>query len=212
MGLAFVITTANLQLLSERKVLKQVEYAALLDASDVVDAARAEARSIVAQGTQQADDSRRTGYEEGLQQAQAEYAQRLVSQALAVEQQLYALRRAMAQIVVKAVGQFIADVEPQALFESALRRVDSLVRSEPYMAVRVAPGQEDAVRQALDRLRTEANWTMNVSLAADPALQPGACVVQTASGMLEIGMDAQLDAFRRAVEHGGMAASNGAGQ
>ncbi len=30
MGLAFLITTENLQLLSERKVLKEAEYAALL--------------------------------------------------------------------------------------------------------------------------------------------------------------------------------------
>ncbi|MEK7890358.1 HrpE/YscL family type III secretion apparatus protein, partial [Burkholderia contaminans] len=32
MGLAFLITSDNLQLLSERKVLKEREYAALLDA------------------------------------------------------------------------------------------------------------------------------------------------------------------------------------
>jgi hypothetical protein len=33
----------------------------------------------------------------------------------------------------------------------------------------------------------------------------GACVVQTASGVLEIGVDAQLEAFRRAVERSGIA-------
>jgi type III secretion protein L len=203
MGLAFLITTENLQLLSERKVLKEAEYAALLDAAQVVETARTEARRIVAQGTQQAEAARRKGYEEGLQRAQAEYAQRLVSEAVATEQQLHALRKSMAQIVVKAVGQFISELDPQELFESALLRVDSLIRNEPYITVRVAPEQEDSVGHVLARLRSEANWTMNISLVSDPALQPGACVVQTPSGSLEIGVDAQLEAFRKAVERSG---------
>jgi type III secretion protein L len=212
MGLAFLITTENLQLLSERKVLKEAEYAALMDAEAVVEAARTEARRIVGQGTQQAEASRRKGYEDGLRQAQAEYARRLVSDAMAAEQQLQALRRAMAQIVVKAVSQFIADRSPEELFEAALRRVDSLVRHEPHVAVRVAPAQESQMRQVLQRLRDESHWTMNVSLAADPSLSSGACVVQTASGTLEIGVDAQLEAFRQAVERGGAADTGRAGR
>ena len=51
MGLAFLITTENLQLLSERKVLKENEYAALLDASVGIialrDAMRAHDEEIV---------------------------------------------------------------------------------------------------------------------------------------------------------------------
>ena len=205
MGLAFLITSENLQLLSERKVLKEAEYAALLDASAVVAAARQEAHRIVQQAARQAEDSRRKGYEEGLQQAKAEYAQRLVSDSLASERQLRALRSSMAGIVVKAVGQFIAEADASELFEKALLRVDTLIRAEPFVTVRVAPAHEAPLRQALDRLRTEANWSTNVAVQADPALPHGACSVQTASGTIEIGLDAQLEAFRRAVERLGTA-------
>ncbi|HWP19162.1 MAG TPA: type III secretion system stator protein SctL [Burkholderiaceae bacterium] len=203
MGLAFLITTENLQLLSERKVLKEAEYAALLDASAVVAAARQEARRIVQQAARQAEDSKRKGYEEGLRQARAEYAQRLVSDSLASERQLRALRSSMAQIVVKAVGQFLAEADPARLFETALARVDALIRAEPFVTVRVSPAQEAAVRQALERLRAEANWSMSLAVQADPALGPGRCEVHTASGTIEIGVDAQLEAFQRAVERGG---------
>ncbi|PIF73083.1 type III secretion protein L [Variovorax sp. 54] len=204
MGLAFLITTENLQLLSERKVLKENEYAALLDASAVVETARREARRIVQQAVQDAEASRRQGYEEGLQRAKAEYASQLLSDTMASERQLHALRASMAQIVVKAVGQFVADAEPAALFEAALLRVDTLIRHEPFITVRVAPAQEATLRDVLARLRADANWTMTVSLVADAALPAGACVVQTASGVLEIGVDAQLEAFRRAVERSGV--------
>jgi type III secretion protein L len=212
MGLAFLITTENLQLLSERKVLKENEYAALLDASAVVETARREARRIVQQAAQEAEASRKQGYEEGLQRARAEYATQLVTDTMAAERQLHALRGSMAQIVVKAVGQFIADAEPAALFEAALLRVDTLIRNEPFITVRVAPAQEPTVREVLTRLHAQANWTMTVNLAVDPALPAGACVVQTASGVLEIGVDAQLEAFRRAVERSGIADAEGGGR
>jgi type III secretion protein L len=52
MGLAFLITSDNLQILSERKVLKEAEYSALLEASSVIDAARTEAARMARQAGQ----------------------------------------------------------------------------------------------------------------------------------------------------------------
>jgi type III secretion protein L len=127
-----------------------------------------------------------------------------VSETLASERQLHALRASMAQIVVRAVGQFIAEAEPAKLFEAALRRVDTLVRTEPFITVRVAPAQEQAMQQVLTRLRDEANWQMNVAVQPDATLAGGSCVVHTASGTLELGIDAQLEAFRRAVQRSGL--------
>lgn len=200
MGLAFLITAENLQLLSERKVLKEAEYSALLDASAVVDAARREARRIVQQAQQQAEAARREGYEEGLRSAKAEYAQRLVADTLASQRQLHALRSSMAHIVVKAVGQFIGEADPAALLEAALKRVDTLVRHEPFITVRVAPAQEATLGQALARLRNEVQWSMPVTVTPDATLGEGTCVLQTASGTLEVGVAAQMEAFRRALE------------
>jgi type III secretion protein L len=211
MGLAFLITTDNLQLLSERKVLKENEYAALLDASAVVDTARREATRIMQQAEDGAEASRRKGYEEGLARARAEYATQLVSESIALERQLHALRTSMAQIVVKAVGQFLADADPAVLFRSALVRVEALLRAESFITVRVAPAQEAHMRETLHRLRSDANWNMAMTITPDPDLPAGACMVQTSTGVLEIGVDAQLEAFRRAVEQGGMLAPSGRG-
>ena len=204
MGLAFLITTDRLQLLSERRVMKEAEYAALLDASQVVEAARAEAQRIVAQADAEAEHRRRLGHEQGLAEAKREHAQRLIGDAVAAERQLRALRSAMAGLVVKAVGQFIAEADPQHLFQAALTRVDGLLRSEAFISVRVATGQEAMLRQALSRMHAEAPWTAQVTVQPDATLAEGACVVHTASGTLEIGVDAQLEAFRRAVQQSGV--------
>lgn len=205
MGLAFLITTENLQLLSERKVLKESEYAALLDAAALVDAARKEGERIVRQSTRQAEDSRQRGYREGFEAARAEHAQRVVSDAVATERQLRALRAAMAQIVVKGVGQFVAELDPGTLIERALARVDNLIRNEPFLSIRVAPAQEPMLRSVIARMQGEGGLPASVTVQADPALPSGACVVQSASGTLEIGVDAQLEAFRKVIERQGAA-------
>ena len=203
MGLAFLISTDNLQLLSERKVFKEAEYAALLDAAAVLDAAREEAARVAGQAARDAAHALEQGRAEGLRRAQAEFAQRLAADALATQRQLQALRASMAQIVVRAVGHFMAEVDPARLLESALRRVDVLLRAEPFVAVRVAPAQADALRRALAALGQDAGWALAAAISADPALADGMCVVSTASGTLEIGVDAQLEAFRKAVEAAG---------
>lgn len=203
MGLAFLITTENLQLLSERKVLKEAEYAALLDAAALVEAARREGERIVRQSTTQAEDSRRRGYQEGFEAARAEHAQRVVSDAVATERQLRALRAAMAQIVVKGVAQFVDELDPAALIERALQRVDTLIRHEPFLTIRVAPAQEPMLRGAVARLQGEGGLPASIAVQCDASLASGACVVQSASGTLEIGVDAQLEAFRKAIERQG---------
>jgi type III secretion protein L len=203
MGLAFLISTDNLQLLSERKVFKEAEYAALLDAAAVLDAARAEAARVSAQAVRDAALALEQGRAEGLRQARAEHAQHLAADALATQRQLQAMREAMARIVIGAVGQFMGDVDPARLLESALRRVDALLRAEPFVALRVAPAQEADLRRALAALGQDAGWALAAAVSADPALADGACVVSTASGTLEIGVDAQLAAFRRAIEAAG---------
>lgn len=202
MGLAFLITDQDLQLMSERKVLKEGEYRSLLDAGAVIDAARQEARRIVRTEAQRVDEARAKGYQEGLAQGRAEYAQRLMSDAMETERQLQVMRGLMANIVVKAVTQFLADADPQALLEAALLKIDSLIRSEPFVTIWVSPVNEPVLQAALEHLRTEANWTLNVSVQTDPEMLGSACLVQTASGTVEIGLDAQIEAVRKAIERG----------
>lgn len=207
MGLAFLISTDNVQLLTDRKLLKESEYKVLADGSAVVEAARQEARRVVRQSTQEADEARRQGYLDGLAQARAEYAERLLQDARDTGRQLQALRQVMAGIVVKAVRQLLVTADAQALLEAALRQVDGLVRHESFLTVWVAPVREAILRAALDRLRSDANWSnVNVSVMTDASMSPGSCIVQTPSGSMEIGLDAQLSALKKAVERAGLVA------
>ena len=71
MGLAFLITTDKLQILSERKVLKQHEYAALLDATSILGNAQQERERLLEDAQAQREQQLKAGYDEGYEKANA---------------------------------------------------------------------------------------------------------------------------------------------
>ncbi len=210
MGLAFLITSDSLSILGERKVLKEAEYSALLDASSLMKVAREEAARIVKRAVQQAEASRREGYEKGLEAARAEQAAAMLSDAVRTERQLQALRQSMAKIVARAVEQFVGEADRSQLLAAALQRVDMLVREESFITIQVAPAQEATLRAALEGLSPDTlPWLRSVRIVTDATLADDACVLQTPSGTLAIGVGAQIEAFRAALERNGLGGEPG---
>lgn len=199
MGLAYLITSDRLQLLCERKVLKEAEYSALLDSARLIETARAEAARITAAATQQAAKARRDGYVAGVREAKAAHADRLLSMADDDHARLARMRESMARLVVKAMSQILADVDPVRLYETALQRVQDLLRSEAQAVVRVAPAGEAAVRAAVARLNEASGRALTLSVQPDASLPVGGCVLVTAAGTLDIGIESQLDVLARAM-------------
>ena len=60
------------------------------------------------------------------------------------------------------------------------------------------------LRRALERLSDDRGWVARLSILPDSSLGDNACVLQTSSGTLSIGLDAQIEAFRAAVERSGV--------
>jgi type III secretion protein L len=209
MGLAFLITSDNLQLLSERKVLKEREYAALLDASAVIATAREEAQRIVEAAQREFDARRDAGYEEGLRRAQQEHAAQAYSQALAAAKTMESMKDAMAEIVVKAVRAIVGETNTQRLYEAALARILPLVRDEPFLIVHVAPGRRDEMDAALagaamQQLRSRIRVVEDAQIAAQ------ACTVETPSGRIDASLDLQIDALRQAIRREPLKGATGA--
>lgn len=199
MGLAFLITSDHLQLLSQRKVLKQAEYSAMLEAADLVEAARREAQRIETQAKTRAHEEREKARVQGREQARIEHAAQCIDSATRQRRQLAALRESMARLVVKGVTQFIAQADAAQIYESALARVDALVRDEPFIEVRVAPDSEAPLRRALETLRHAHGPLAAATVRVDAALASGACVLHTPGGSIELGVPAQIEAFERAL-------------
>lgn len=199
MGLAYLITSDKLQLLCERKVLKEAEYAALLDAGQLIAAARAEAERIVAAARAEAGGVRHEAHARGLREGQAAAAARCLDDAARTRQTLIGMREQMARLVVRAAQRLMGECDAAAWVDAALRHVEQELRHEPFVRMRVSPAQESAARAAVARWQQRDASGLQLSVQVDASLANEACVLHTAAGVLEVGIAAQLAALARAL-------------
>ncbi|PMS18164.1 HrpE/YscL family type III secretion apparatus protein [Trinickia dabaoshanensis] len=206
MGLAFLITSDNLQILSERKVLKEHEYAALLDANSIVSTAKQEAERILEAANLRKEALCEQGYQEGFARGEREGAQRAFAATLDTAHALAFARNTMADLVVRALHELIGSFDRERIFARALDKIDALVREEAFLIVRVAPDAVESMREVLAAhrdahagdgetvLRTQA-----VRVVPDPTLGASDCVVETPAGSIDARLGTQIDAIRAAI-------------
>lgn len=172
------------------------------EAARIVAAARAEADTIRAGAQDEFDTGQRRGYEAGRQDALAHWY-RETAESLARRRDLeMSLRRRMADIVVLAVENIVASERPEALFARAADSVDRIVDASCHLRVRVHPDQHALAAAAFER--AAAGWQergrpVPITVIADRALTPGACVCETDIGLIDASLGAQIDAVRLAV-------------
>lgn len=210
MGLAFLITGENLQMLSERRVLKEHEYSALLDANSIVTTAKKEAERIVADAEQRQEQMLRQGYDEGFERGEREGAARAFAAALDTAHALALSRRKMADMVVRGLRELVGEFERERIFELALKRIDAYVRDEAFLVVRVAPDSVDVMRQAVANRReamageahddAAALRAQAIRVVADASLGNDDCVVETPAGSIDARLSTQIDAIRTAID------------
>ncbi|HEX7684471.1 MAG TPA: type III secretion system stator protein SctL [Trinickia sp.] len=210
MGLAFLITGENLQMLSERRVLKEHEYSALLDANSIVTTAKKEAERIVADAEQRQEQMLRQGYDEGFERGEREGAARAFAAALDTAHALALSRRKMADMVVRGLRELVGEFERERIFELALKRIDAYVRDEAFLVVRVAPDSVDVMKQAVANRReamageahddAAALRAQAIRVVADASLGNDDCVVETPAGSIDARLSTQIDAIRTAID------------
>jgi type III secretion protein L len=210
MGLAFLITGENLQMLSERRVLKEHEYSALLDANSIVTTAKKEAERIVADAEARKEQMQRQGYDEGFARGEREGAERAYAATLDTAHALALSRRKMADMVVRGLRELVGEFERERIFELALKRIDAYVRDEAFLVVRVAPDSVDVMKQAVTNRReameqeaqdeAAATRAQAIRVVSDASLGIDDCIVETPAGSIDARLSTQIDAIRSAIE------------
>lgn len=181
------------------ELMRRVRARAQSMAKDLLVQAQAEAEQIKA-------DAHDRGYQEGLQQAQAELDQALASvsqqfgDALASLQSqgrtLFSQQRqeivglinlAVNKLIGQAMEQERADVTGR-LLEEALERIDS--RRE--LTVRCSPDDQELLDELLRQARQDHPDLENWRIRADKAVQQGGVILDSGVGMVNNTLDARL--------------------
>ncbi|WP_193102683.1 type III secretion system stator protein SctL [Burkholderia sp. Z1] len=183
------------------------------DARAELDAARDEARRIVAAGRADADallDAARAefasaaqrGFEEGSARGAADWLVNVAQAGSDARAAQDRMRGRMAEIVAVAVEQIVRSEGTSALFERALSAVDRIVEGSTCLRVAVHPDDLDDARTAFDGLASrwrDLGRPLPVTVSADRRLARGSCLCESDVGLIDASVSTQLRTMRAAI-------------
>jgi type III secretion system HrpE/YscL family protein len=179
-------------------VLAPAELGALADAEELLTQAQQRAAAIVEQARGAAEQIEAEARNAGAQAAQAELATRLAELDLSAARAVDLARGAIERICIRATADLVRGIEPEQWFVAVLARVESCLRDESFVELRVAPGDAAVATQACARLAAQGGAPYAIRVQPDPALDAHAAVLRTSNGVVETGLELHLEALREA--------------
>jgi len=181
----------------------QVLAQAARDANEMLAIARDEADALRDEARREYDTAQQRGYDAGCRDALSQWYARTVRLLEQRYELQMSLRQRVAGLVVSAVEKIVANEQPAALFARASDVVERIIEGSRTLQIRVHPQQRDAAAEAFSR--AVAQWRergqlVQLTVHADRALEPGACVCDTDIGSVDASLEVQLEAVRMAVD------------
>jgi type III secretion protein L len=176
------------------KVVKGPAYDATIDAAQILDAARTQARKILEAAEQERqaviESARREGYDHGLQQWNAAVAELDASRDRYVTESEPELIRLAVRIAHKIIGEELR-TNPEVIVSIARQCLQGLGR-ERSLTLRVSQGEADLVRRRIGILREAAGFHRSIEVVADASVNPGGCIVESEYGVIDARLETQI--------------------
>ena len=197
--------------IGERVLIKADEATLLREAHALVEAARAEAEQLRQQARQDADaitaqadarvaEAAERGYREGVERGLAEQARQHALRESQSARRMTTLDERIGALVMRTLSTILTDREhDERFFGGVMQRVLRAARDEKFLTVRVCAEQYEAARTAIERLVSQTGAAPFIEVVRDADLKRGACIVESAHGVIDASLDTQLEAISAAL-------------
>jgi type III secretion protein L len=169
-------------------------------AQEMLDDAQAQAQAMLDEMDAQVKQAKREGYEAGRKRNATEWAERQTLQTQSRAQALQNMHEKLAVIVTSAVERIVHTEQRDALYQRALRSVQTLTRGASQLTLRVGPADYEAAAKAVGDLKGLAANGVQLEVAVDPALKNGSCIFESELGILDASLETQLAGLRNAMD------------
>lgn len=178
-------------------VTKRAEFAALMEAREIVAAAHRYGESLKAHMHEEIEAARRAGYAAGEQQARADVSATMVETVAAMESAFSRLELRIVNTVMSGLQQVLGRLDERQVFEPSVRRLLNEARDRKQLRLRVAAAQYDAVNRWLGEVIKDYPDVEFIDVLKDPAAAVGSCILESEFGSVDASLDVQLAAIRR---------------
>ncbi len=178
-------------------VVKRADFAALVEARELVAAARRHADALKAQMQQEIEVARVAGYEAGVQQGRADIAASVAGTVAEMESAFNRLELRIVNTVMGGLQQVLGRLDQRTVMEQLVRRVLNEARDRKQLRLRVASAEYDDVNRWLGTVIKEYPDIDFIDVVKDPQARIGTCVLESEFGAIDASLDVQLAAVRR---------------
>lgn len=177
-----------------------------------VAAAQAQAREIVDDAREEAQQLRQAAYDEGTRDAVAQWHERHLQAVVEQERAQRAMHARLAEVVASAVERIVLCEDRGALYQRALKSVQSLTRGSGSLRLRVGMDDYAQARDCLGAIGGLQEAGLELEVLADAALPPGSCIFESELGVLDASLQTQLSGLRAALERAVRRVAGGEGE
>jgi type III secretion protein L len=175
-------------------VLKGDAYDATIEASRIVDAAHAQAGSILETAAQERqavlDAARQDGYQHGLREWNSAISEVNAARDKYMADSELELIRLAVRIAQKIIGAELR-LNPEAIVSLAREGMQSL-GPERSLTLRVAPDSLELMRDRIHSLRETAGPRRSIEVVPDRTVGPGGCIVESEYGVIDARLETQI--------------------
>ena len=193
-----VILTANqLSIDPSCRVMKADDYATFLEAEQIINAAREQARQIAEQAKEAYEQEKQRGYQDGLDESKVDQADQMLKVVSRTINYLSDVEQTLADILLSGVKKIIGEFDQEQLAVSLVRNALQHVRSEKQVSIRIPPSQYNMLKARLNDILSDYKGVGFVDLVADQRLSTGDCIMESEIGVVDASVDVQLRALRK---------------
>ena len=149
MGTMFQMTGGIVAPAPGTRLIRAEEYSRLLEAGELLAAARGRADAIRAEAEEAYETRRREGYEDGVMEGRMEQAEKMMETAMQAVEYIENIEETLVKVVTSAVRKIIGELDERERIVRVVRTALVSVRSQQKVLIRVCPADEPAVREAL---------------------------------------------------------------
>ncbi|WP_163834347.1 HrpE/YscL family type III secretion apparatus protein [Spartinivicinus ruber] len=192
------LNQGDFQIAPGTKLIKQVEYAKLLSAEQLIEQAKQQAGNIVAEAEILQQQEMTRGYNQGLAEAKQQQAEVINRTLLECAQFKTQLATELVQVVLQSVKKVIADYGDIDLIKACVTQALAQTSDCQQLSLLVAPAMLTTVKDHLDDIKVIApdiQW----EVLPDSSITGFGCKVETPIKVIDTTIDNQLAALEKAV-------------
>ena len=171
---------------------------------------RIDDRNLISRAQEEADQIKESaakeGYKAGLEEARNDILdlRESISDFISAKKEVFEyIAPDILEISVEIARKIIKkelEQDPQAIITMILEVMENLSKDETKITIRVNPMQADLVREELPKALSAKGTEARITVTADDSVETGGCVFLTSNGIIDAGLDTQLEILKEALK------------